>query len=252
MKYIIDTDPGIDDAIAIRDQQIDKLQSAYDKLQTANIEISNSLLMENNFTEAQLIRLSAFIKEDELHIDDIIETVNHFKCIDYIIDCVNERLDERIIKDLHRMLKYGTQDSSQSWFSVGDYKKLPNEVGGNETTKPELVRQEMKELLKQYNFKKEKSLDDILDFHYHFERIHPFQDGNGRVGRLIMFKECLANKIIPFVITDDLKYFYYRGLSQWEFVREYLRDTCLTAQDNYKKVLEYFRVNKTTRPQDHK
>ena len=192
------------------------------------------------------------ITEDVISVDDIIETVNHFKCIDYIIDCVNERLNEKIIKDLHRILKSGTQDSSQSWFSVGDYKKLPNEVGGNETTRPELVRQEMKELLKQYNSKKEKSLDDILDFHYHFEQIHPFQDGNGRVGRLIMFKECLANKIVPFVITDDLKYFYYRGLSQWEFVREYLRDTCLTAQDNYKKVLEYFKVNKTTRQQDNK
>ena len=182
------------------------------------------------------------IEKESIPVDDIIETLNHFRCVDYVIDCVDETLSEKIIKDLHRMLKSGTQDSSKKWFVVGDYKKFPNEVGGNETTLPENVQSEMKELLKSYNSKKEKTLDDLLDFHYHFERIHPFQDGNGRVGRLILFKECLANNIVPFIITDELKYYYYRGLSEWQSVRGYLRDTCLSAQDNYKLLLEYFRI----------
>ena len=182
------------------------------------------------------------VEKEPILIDDIIETINHFKCVDYIIEHAEERLSETIIKDLHRMLKSGTQDVTKKWFSVGDYKKFSNEVGGNETTLPENVQSEMKELLKSYNSKKEKTLDDLLDFHYHFERIHPFQDGNGRVGRLILFKECLANNIVPFIITDELKYYYYRGLSEWQSVRGYLRDTCLSAQDNYKLLLEYFRI----------
>jgi len=141
------------------------------------------------------------------------------------------------------MLKSGTQDATKKWFSVGDYKKFPNEVGGNETTLPENVHTEISKLLKSYNSKKEKAIDDLLDFHYHFERIHPFQDGNGRVGRLILFKECLANNIVPFIITDDLKLFYYRGLREWLYVKGYLRDTCLSAQDNYKLIMEYFRIS---------
>ena len=183
------------------------------------------------------------VEKESILIDDIIETINHFKCVDYIIEHTEERLSETIIKDLHRMLKSGTQDAAKNWFSVGDYKKFPNEVGGNETTLPENVQGEMKELLKSYNSKKEKTLDDLLDFHYHFERIHPFQDGNGRVGRLILFKECLANNIVPFIITDDLKLFYYRGLREWLYVKGYLRDTCLSAQDNYKLMMEYFRIS---------
>ena len=182
------------------------------------------------------------VEKEPILIDDIIETLNHFKCVDYIIEHAEERLSETIIKDLHRMLKSGTQDASKNWFFVGDYKKFPNEVGGNETTLPENVHAEISKLLKSYNSKKEKTIDDLLDFHYHFERIHPFQDGNGRVGRLILFKECLANNIVPFIITDDLKLFYYRGLREWLYVKGYLRDTCLSAQDNYKLMMEYFRI----------
>ena len=179
---------------------------------------------------------------ENLRVDDIIETANHFRCVDMIIERAEQRLSEALIKELHAILKAGTSDSRKEWFAVGEYKRLPNEVGGNETTPPERVKQEMRTLIREYNALKNKSLDDILDLHYRFEAIHPFLDGNGRVGRLIMFKECLANGIVPFVITDELKYFYYRGLQQWPQIREYLRDTCLTAQDEYKHLLDYFRV----------
>ena len=179
---------------------------------------------------------------ESVRVDDIIETTNHFRCIDIIIDRAEERLTESLIKELHTVLKAGTSDSRRDWFAVGDYKRLPNEVGGNDTTAPEDVKREMKTLLAEYNAIKQKSFDDILDLHQRFEAIHPFQDGNGRVGRLIMFKECLANGIVPFIITDDIKMFYYRGLQQWPRIKEYLRDTCLTAQDNYKALLDYFKV----------
>lgn len=182
------------------------------------------------------------IEGESVRVDDIIETTNHFRCIDIIIDRADERLTESLIKELHAVLKAGTSDSRRDWFAVGDYKRLPNEVGGNDTTAPEDVKREMKALLAEYNAIKKKSFDDILDLHQRFEAIHPFQDGNGRVGRLIMFKECLANGIVPFIITDDLKMFYYRGLQQWTHIKEYLRDTCLTAQDNYKALLDYFKV----------
>lgn len=182
------------------------------------------------------------IEGECVRVDDIIETTNHFRCIDIIIDRAEERLTESLIKGLHAVLKAGTSDSRRDWFAVGGYKRLPNEVGGNDTTSPEEVEQEMKTLLVEYNAIKQKSFDDILDLHQRFEAIHPFQDGNGRVGRLIMFKECLANGIVPFIITDDLKMFYYRGLQQWPHIKEYLRDTCLTAQDNYKALLDYFKV----------
>ena len=182
------------------------------------------------------------IEGESVRVDDIIETTNHFRCIDIIIDRAEERLTESLIKELHAVLKAGTSDSRRDWFAVGGYKRLPNEVGGNDTTAPEDVKQEMKALLAEYNAIKKKSFDDILDLHQRFEAIHPFQDGNGRVGRLIMFKECLANGVVPFIITDDLKMFYYRGLQQWPRIKEYLRDTCLTAQDNYKALLDYFKV----------
>ena len=159
-----------------------------------------------------------------------------------IIDNANAMLSEKFIKELHLVLKNGTADSRKGWFAVGDYKKLPNEVGGTITTLPEEVSKEMKQLLSEYNAKKEKSLEDILDFHVKFERIHPFQDGNGRVGRLIMFKECLKHKIVPFIIEDQLKMFYYRGLKEWKHEKGFLMDTCLTAQDKYKKYLDYFRI----------
>ena len=179
---------------------------------------------------------------ENLRVDDIIETANHFRCIDMIIERAEQRLSEALIKELHSVLKAGTSDSRKEWFAVGEYKRLPNEVGGSETTPPEQVKREMRTLIQEYNALKNKRLDDIIDLHQRFEAIHPFQDGNGRVGRLIMFKECLANGIVPFIITDELKLFYYRGLQQWPQIREYLRDTCLTAQDNYKALLDYFRI----------
>lgn len=179
---------------------------------------------------------------ESINVDDIIETSNHFRCIDFIINRAEERLTESFVKELHAMLKSGTSDSRYEWFAVGEYKRLPNEVGGKETTPPEEVHQAMQSLLKEYNTKSEKTMEDILDLHYRFECIHPFQDGNGRVGRLVMFKECLANGHVPFIITDELKMFYYRGLQHWPHIKGYLMDTCLTAQDNYKTLLDYFKV----------
>ena len=182
------------------------------------------------------------ITDDAVNVDDIVETTNHFRCIDLIIDRAQERLSESMVKELHKILKTGTSDSWKEWFIVGDYKKLPNEVGGRETCPPEQVHAQMRLLLSEYNAKKEKTLEDIIDLHQRFELIHPFQDGNGRVGRLIMFKECLANGIVPFIITEELKLFYYRGLSEWGHINGYLTDTCLTAQDNYKSLLDYFKI----------
>ena len=182
------------------------------------------------------------IEGESVRVDDIIETTNHFRCIDLIIDRAEEKLTESLIKELHLILKSGTSDSRKDWFTVGDYKRLPNEVGGNETTAPEDVHREMQALLKEYNGKKQKSFEDIIDLHQRFESIHPFQDGNGRVGRLVMFKECLANGFVPFIITEELKMFYYRGLREWSNLRGYLLDTCLAAQDNYKAMLDYFKI----------
>ena len=177
-----------------------------------------------------------------LNVDDVVEAANHFKCIDMVIDNAKYALSERFIKQLHAVLKSGTSDSRKDWFAVGDYKRLPNEAGGQDTALPEEVSAKMRELLKDYNRTKDKTLEDIIDFHYQFERIHPFQDGNGRVGRLILFKECLRNNIVPFIIDEELKMFYYQGLHEWKTERGYLRDTCLAAQDKFKANLDYFRV----------
>ena len=182
------------------------------------------------------------VEKEVLNVDDVIETVNHFHCIDIIIDSARAVLTEKFIKDLHFILKNGTSDSRKDWFAVGDYKKLPNEVGGMDTTIPEEVADKMKILLMEYNAKDAKTFEDILDFHVKFERIHPFQDGNGRIGRLIMFKECLKNNIVPFIVDDNLKMFYYRGLKEWDNEKGYLTDTCLAAQDKYKAYLDYFRI----------
>lgn len=179
---------------------------------------------------------------EAVNVDDVIETANHFRCIDFIIEHAKSALTEKMIKKLHLMLKTGTSDARQEWFAVGEYKKMPNEVGGMATTLPEDVAAEMQALLAAYSAKKAKTLEDILDFHVRFERIHPFQDGNGRVGRLIMFKECLKYGIVPFIIEDNLKMFYYRGLKEWGRENGYLTDTCLTAQDRYKAYLDYFRI----------
>lgn len=182
------------------------------------------------------------ISDMAVNVDDIVETINHFRCIDFIIDHAEEKLTESFVKQLHLLLKSGTSDSLKDWFAVGDYKKLPNEVAGQETSLPRDVHAHMKSLLNDYNSRRHHALEDILDFHVRFERIHPFQDGNGRVGRLLMFKDCLANNIVPFIITDELKMFYYRGLHEWGHINDYLKDTCLTAQDAYKLLLDYFKV----------
>lgn len=179
---------------------------------------------------------------EAINVDDIIETTNHFRCIDFIIDCATEPLSESIIKHLHRLLKSATSDADRSWFAVGEYKRLPNEVGGIETVEPKTAGSAIRALIKEYRAKKSVELHDILDFHQRFEAIHPFQDGNGRVGRLIMFKECLSHGIVPFVITEELKMFYYRGLREWLRTPGFLTDTCLTAQDYYKSVLDYFKI----------
>lgn len=180
--------------------------------------------------------------EYSVNVDDIIETTNHFRCIDLIIDKAKNKLSESLIKEVHFLLKSGTSDSRKDWFNVGEYKKLPNEVGGNETCPPKEVTVKIKALLSDYHNIEKKTFEDIINFHYQFEIIHPFQDGNGRVGRLIMFKECLANNIVPFIIDEDLKLFYYRGLQEWPHIREYLLDTCFTAQDHYKAILQYFEI----------
>ncbi len=180
--------------------------------------------------------------DDPVSIDDILETVNHFRCIDLIIDQARRPLTETFIKQLHLLLKSGTADSRKNWFAVGDYKRLANEVGGRETAAPKDVPVKMKELLAGYGKLETVTFDDLLDFHYRFEAIHPFQDGNGRVGRLILFKECLRNDIVPFIIEDDMKLYYYRGLSEWRSDRAYLRDTCLSAQDRFKEYLDYFGI----------
>ena len=182
------------------------------------------------------------VENEVLNVDDVIETSNHFRCIDLIIDHAASTLSERFIEKLHHILKTGTSDSRKDWFAVGEYKRLPNEVGGMQTSLPEEVADRMKALLSDYNAVPKKTLDDILDFHVRFERIHPFQDGNGRVGRLIMFKECLKYNIVPFIIEENLKLFYYRGLKEWYNEKGYLTDTCLTAQDKYKAYLDYFRI----------
>ncbi len=176
------------------------------------------------------------------NVDDIMETVNHFRCIDYVIDHATDKITETHVKQLHLLLKTNTSDSRKSWFAVGDYKRLANAVGEEETVQPKDVHSKMKSLLAEYNSKKKASFDDLLDFHVQFEHIHPFQDGNGRVGRLLLFWQCLQNAIVPFIITDDLRLFYYRGIQNWGKINGFLRDTCLTAQDNFKATLKYFKI----------
>ena len=182
------------------------------------------------------------ITTESTSVDDIMETINHFRCIDYVIDHAMDKITEAHIKQLHAILKTNTSDSHKSWFAVGDYKRLPNEVGGEETVQPSDVHKRMKALTKEYNAIKKVEFDDILNFHVCFERIHPFQDGNGRVGRLLLFWQCLQSGHVPFVISEDLRMFYYRGIQHWGSINEYLRDTCLTAQDSYKQLLDYFKI----------
>ena len=182
------------------------------------------------------------ITTENTRIDDIMETVNHFRCIDFVIDHATDKITEPFVKQLHLILKSNTSDSQKPWFAVGDYKRLPNEVGGEETIQPKEVHKHMKTLLTEYNALKKAELDDIIDFHVRFERIHPFQDGNGRVGRLLLFWQCLQYGIVPFIITEDLRLYYYRGIQNWGQTNGYLRDTCLTAQDHFKTLLDYFQI----------
>ena len=182
------------------------------------------------------------ITTESTRIDDILETVNHFRCVDYVIDHATDKITEAHIKQLHLLLKANTSDSQKSWFAVGDYKRLANAVGEEETAQPKEVHRQMKSLLAEYNAKKQIKFDDLLDFHVRFERVHPFQDGNGRVGRLLLFWQCLQTNIVPFIITGDLRLFYYRGIQNWGKINGYLRDTCLTAQDNFKALLEYYKI----------
>jgi Fic family protein len=200
--------------------------SKLSEAQTRYIYETNTIFFEHGNTTA--------------NVDDIIETVNHFSCFDYMLDIAHEPLSEEHIKRFHAMLKMNTSDSRKTWFRVGEYKLKPNIIGGKETTQPSLVPAEIKKLLEAYHRKETISIHEIIDFHYHFEQIHPFQDGNGRVGRLIMFKECLAHSCIPFIIEDEYKFFYYRGLSEYPTIKDYLLDTCLSAQDSYQKFLDYF------------
>lgn len=182
------------------------------------------------------------ITTENTRIDDIMETVNHFRCVDYIIDHATDKITEAHIKELHRMLKSNTSDSQKSWFAVGDYKRLANEVGGEQTALPEEVHKCMKALLADYHRHSVIELEHILDFHVQFERIHPFQDGNGRMGRLLLFWQCLQATVVPFIITEDLRLYYYRGIQNWGETNGYLTDTCLTAQDEYKADLDYFKI----------
>lgn len=179
---------------------------------------------------------------DGVPVDDILETVHHFRAIDFVIDCAEEPLSEETVKKLHYILKHDTKDSTLDWFAVGEYKKRPNVVGGRETAKPKDVPARMKKLIDDYNSKPEITVEDIICFHADFEKIHPFQDGNGRVGRLIALKECLRHNIVPFLIEDGKKAYYYRGLSEWDRERGYLTDTCLDGQDTFKKLLKTFEI----------
>ena len=217
----------------------------YHKVQI-NLTYNSNHIEGSKLTEDQTRRIfeTNTIGADDasLDVDDIVETTNHFRCIDYIIDNAKKTLTENIIKTLHLMLKSGTSDSTKAWFKVGDYKLKPNEVGGGATCPPAEVGKRMKELLAEYNSKENRSFEDVVDFHQRFEKIHPFQDGNGRVGRLVMFKECLNNNIVPFVIKEEHRWFYYRGLREWDNEKGFLMETCLAAQDEFRIWMKYFAI----------
>ena len=230
----------------LREEKADKVKGGiYQKIQVELTYNSNHIEGSRlSLDQTRLIFETATVgfESESLRVDDIVETQNHFRAIDFIIDHTQDPVSEAMIKELHRIMKSSTTDASKDWFAVGDYKRLPNEVGGHETALPEEVAKEMKSLLKAYDPLARHALESIIDFHVRFERIHPFQDGNGRVGRLVMFKECLANDIVPFIISDDMKAFYYRGLAEWDAEKSYLIDTCLAAQDRFKATLDYFRI----------
>lgn len=232
--------------ITLREQKVSRLKGSIYHRTQIDLTYNSNHIEGSKLTHDQTRYIfetnTIGITDQTVNVDDILETVNHFRCIDFIIDHAEERLTEKFIKHLHLLLKSGTSDSRKDWFAVGDYKRLPNEVGGQETCPPEDVHKELKTLLTDYYHNRQQTFENILNFHVRFEQIHPFQDGNGRVGRLLMFKECLANNIVPFIITDELKMYYYRGLREWGHINGYLTDTCLAAQDQYKDLLEYFKI----------
>lgn len=232
--------------ITLREQKVSRLKGSIYHRTQIDLTYNSNHIEGSKLTHDQTRYIfetnTIGITDQTVNVDDILETVNHFRCIDFIIDHAEERLTEKFIKHIHLLLKSGTSDSRKDWFAVGDYKRLPNEVGGQKTCPPEDVHKELKTLLTDYYHNRQQTFENILNFHVRFEQIHPFQDGNGRVGRLLMFKECLANNIVPFIITDELKMYYYRGLREWGHINGYLTDTCLTAQDQYKDLLEYFKI----------
>ena len=232
--------------ITLREQKVSRLKGSIYHRTQIDLTYNSNHIEGSKLTHDQTRYIfetnTIGITDQTMNVDDILETVNHFHCIDFIIDHAEERLTEKFIKHIHPLLKSGTSDSRKDWFAVGEYKRLPNEVGGQETCPPEDVHKELKTLLTDYYHNRQQTFENILNFHVRFEQIHPFQDGNGRVGRLLMFKECLANNIVPFIITDELKMYYYRGLREWGHINGYLTDTCLTAQDQYKDLLEYFKI----------
>ncbi len=226
------------------EKQAKRKGGLYHKTQV-NLAYNSNRIEGSKLTEEQTryifeTRTIGFKDQEAVPVDDIIETSNHFVAFDYLLDTIDKPLSNEIIKEFHRILKTGTSDATKEWFRVGDWKKLPNEVGGTETSLPKNVETDMNKLNEWYNSIKEISFENIVEYHYRFEKIHPFQDGNGRVGRLILFRECLKNNIIPFIIGDDHKQFYYRGLKEFASIRGYLIDTCLSAQDTYKEWVKYF------------
>jgi Fic family protein len=228
----------------IEEKQIKLKGGLYHKTQI-NLAYNSNRIEGSKLTKEQTryifeTRTIGFKDQESVPVDDIIETSNHFIAFDFLIESLNQKLSNDLIKEIHRILKSGTSDTTKKWFNVGEWKQLQNEVGGNVTTHPSNVEKEMNDLIKLYYSKAEISFNDIVEFHYYFEKIHPFQDGNGRVGRLIMFRECLKNNITPFIIDNDHKHFYYRGLREFENVKEYLLETCLSAQDTYKEWVNYF------------
>ena len=231
---------------ALREQKETKLKGGIYHRTQIDLTYNSNHLEGSRLTKEQTRYIfetnTLGITTESTRIDDILETVNHFRCIDYVIDHATDKITEAHIKQLHLLLKTNTSDSQTSWFSVGDYKRLANAVGEEETAQPKEVHRQMKSLLAEYHANKQIMFDDLLDFHVRFERIHPFQDGNGRVGRLLLLWQCLQTGMVPFIITEDLRLFYYRGIQNWGKINGYLRDTCLTAQDSFKALLEYYKI----------
>ena len=225
------------------DQKASKLSGNLYEYTAVNFSYNTNKIEGSTLSEddtRNIFHNNTLLASGQMNIDDIIEMKNQLSMFDYMLDIAKEPLTAEIIKEFHRILKTNTSDEKKDWFNVGEYKKLANTVGGKDTTNPEDVAEEMKKLLQKYNEKKDVKIEDIIQFHFEFERIHPFQDGNGRVGRMIMFKECLKHSIIPFIIQNDIKQYYYRGLSEFENEKGYLIDTCLSAQDRYKEMVEKF------------